>query len=132
MIPTGGELINTPVEDVEQPSRTYRLDFNKNRIVGMIDGLDAIKQAVYKIMQTERFKYLIYSFAYGHELKTLIGSNPAFVKSEVTRMLQEAFIQDNRITGIEDVQVTHENENMTVDFTVVTQYRAFQVSQEVN
>jgi phage baseplate assembly protein W len=132
MIPEGGELINTPIEDVEQPSRTYRLDLKRNQIVGTLDDLDAVRQAVFKILQTERFEHVIYSFDYGHELKTLIGSNPTFLKSEVTRMLREAFIQDSRITGIENVQITNENENIIVEFIVVTQYGSFQATQEVN
>jgi phage baseplate assembly protein W len=132
MIPSGGELINAPVEDVEQPSRTYRLDLKRNQIVGQTDDLDAIRQAVYKMLQTERFRHPIYSFDYGHELKTLIGSNPTFMKSEVKRMLREAFMRDSRITSIEKVQITHENEDMIVEFTVVTQYGSFQATQEVN
>jgi phage baseplate assembly protein W len=132
MIPTGGELINTPVEDVEQPSRTYRLDLKRNQIVGTVNDLEAVRQAVFKILQTERFQHLIYSFDYGHDLKTLIGSNPTFVKSEVKRMLREAFIQDSRITGIEKVQITNENENLIVEFTVVSKYGSFQATQEVN
>lgn len=132
MIPTGGKLINTPVENIEQPSRTYRLDLKRNQIVGTVDDLDAVRQSVFKILQTERYRHVIYSFDYGHELKTLIGSNPTFVKSEVTRMLQEAFMQDSRITNIEKVQITNEDENMIVEFTVVTQYGSFQATQEVN
>src|SRR5690606_27931875 len=68
MIPTGGTIADAATAEVRQPSRTYKLEFARGRVAGMTDGLDAIKQAVYKILQTDRFRYEIYSFDYGHEL----------------------------------------------------------------
>ena len=40
-----------------QPNRTYSLVTG-----GVIDGLDAVKQAIYCILNTERYEYLIYSW----------------------------------------------------------------------
>ena len=36
-------------EEAEQTSRTYRIDFENGCIDGMIDGLEAVKQAITKI-----------------------------------------------------------------------------------
>lgn len=38
------------LQTVEQPTRTWRLDFQRGKVVGMIDGLDAIRQAVVKVL----------------------------------------------------------------------------------
>src|SRR5690606_42159936 len=67
------------VEEEQQPSLTYAIDFEKGRIRGMIDELEAVKQAVFLILQTERYRYLIYSDDYGSELEGLIGRDPLFV-----------------------------------------------------
>lgn len=34
-----------------------------------------MKQAIYKILQTERFEYLIYSWNYGIELNAVVGKS---------------------------------------------------------
>ena len=40
----------TKLEYTEQPTRTYRLDMEAGRILGMTDGLEAMRQAVLKIL----------------------------------------------------------------------------------
>ena len=55
-------------EDAEQETRTYRIDFENGCISGMIDGLEAVKQAITKILLTERYKNLAYSDDYGCEV----------------------------------------------------------------
>lgn len=129
MIPQGS-TINAPIEEVEQPSLTWKLDFEKGKVTRVIDNLEAIKQAVFKILQTDRFNYLIYSFNYGNELESLIGQSPLFVQSEFTRMITEALTQDDRITGIENMQIDIEGDRMLARFIVVTQYGSFE--QEVS
>jgi hypothetical protein len=131
MIPTGSTLRNAQVQAVQQPSRTWRLDLEQGRVTGMIDNLDAVKQAVLKILQTERFRYLIYSFNYGHELNGLVGVSPLFVQSEAARIIQEALLPDDRIRGVENVSVEINGDSMLIEFTVITQYGTFQMSQGV-
>lgn len=130
MIPVGGTRMDIAAEAVRQPSRTYSLHMQKGRIVGMTDGLDAVKQAVYKILRTERFRHEIYSFAYGHELGSLLGGHPQYVRSEVARMIQEALLQDDRITGIRNMKVQVTGDQLTASFEVATLFGAFR--QEVS
>lgn len=132
MIPEGGMILETPTEEVQQPSLTYKLDLVNGRISGMVDGLEAIKQAVFLILQSERFRHLIYSFNYGHELKTLIGGNPLFVQSETSRLLWDALQQDDRIRRIENVSSTLDGDALTISFTVVSVEGTFDVTEEVN
>lgn len=62
-------LIPIPIETVtdseEQPSLTYRLDLDAGRIVGKVDNLEAVNQAIRKAIITPRFKCLIYDNQYG-------------------------------------------------------------------
>jgi len=131
MIPTGGQINNEQLEEVTQPSYTYKLDRNTRRVSGMVDGQDAVKQAVFKILQTVRYRHEIYSFDYGHELESLIGTNPLFVEAEVRRMLDEALLQDERIRKIADLKVEVTGDAITAVFTVVTDTGAFEFTREV-
>lgn len=128
MIPQGGSLqANQNIE--QQPSYTYRVDFATNRISRHSDGLEAIKQAVFKILQTERFQHLIYTSNYGVELNSLVGKSRPFVQSEIKRRIKEALLQDDRIIAIEGMLVTFNGDQALVEFVVVTQYGSFR--QEV-
>ena len=53
-------FIPIPVTEVteaqEKPSLTYKLDLDKGRIVGTVDGLEAVNQAIRKAIITPRFK----------------------------------------------------------------------------
>lgn len=123
---------NEPVQEIEQPSRTWKIDFNKKRIVGMTDGLDAIKQTVFCILRTERFRYLILSFDYGNELHSVIGLSPLFVESEIARMIREALMQDDRITDAQNFSMERNGDSLKVNFTVITNVGSFDEGVEVN
>lgn len=131
MIPTGGSVINAPVEAQNQPSLTWKLDLENKRITQMIDGLEAVKQAAFIILETERFQYLIYSFDFGSELEGLIGKSPLFVQSEIRRLIKEALLQDDRITDVRDVNFQTNGDSMLVEFTVVSVFGNFTMTREV-
>lgn len=119
------------LEEEQQPSLTYGIDFEKGRIIGMIDGLEAVKQAVFLILQTERYRYLIYSDDYGSELEGLIGRNPLFVQSELKRRIREALMQDDRIEDVTNFNIRFDGDSALVRFTVVSIFGNFEAEQEV-
>lgn len=88
-----------------EPSKTWRIDWHNNRIVGMIDGKEAVEQAIRVIIQTVRFWFVIYSWNFGFESDALIGKSEAVLRSEVRRLLTEALTQDERILSVENVNV---------------------------
>ena len=55
MIPVVDDELLT-LEDETQPSLTYALDAENGRIRGKVDGLEAVKQAVYLVLSTERLR----------------------------------------------------------------------------
>ena len=132
MIPTGGSIPHGTIQYVQRPSLTWRIDPIKGRITGRLDGLESVQQAAAKILQTQRFCHVIYTPNYGSELNQLIGMNPAFVKSEAARMLEEALTQDDRITGVENVQITAAGDSLLIEFMVVSTYGRFTMTQEVS
>lgn len=122
----------TSVGTTEEPGLTYRMDLDRKRISGSIAGLEAVQQAVVKILQTDRYEHLIYSFNYGTEWRLVLGQDRLFVRPEIRRILTEALLQDDRIIGIEDMEILFGGDNLTVEFTVVTQYGNFQMRKEMN
>lgn len=131
MIPAGGSILNAPVEEQQQPSLTWKLDLENKRITQMIDGLEAVKQAVFVILETERFQYLIYSFDFGSELQGLIGKSPLFVQSEIRRLIKEALLQDDRISDVQNITFQTQGDSMLVEFTVVSVFGNFTMTKEV-
>ena len=59
-------------------------------------------QAVMKILNTERYAYVIYSSEYGVELERLIGADFDFVMSDLKRTITEAILADDRMISITD------------------------------
>src|SRR5690606_10014182 len=120
-----------PITEEIQPSLTFGIDFEKGRIIGMIDGLEAVKQAVFIILQTERYRYLIFSPDFGSELQGLIGRDPLFVQSELKRRIREALMQDDRIEDVTNFNIQFNGDSALVRFTVVSIFGNFEAEQEV-
>ena len=96
------EAREAEVEYVEQPSKTWRLDLEHNRVVKEIDGLEAVVQSAYMALQTDRYTYPIFSWQYGSELHTLIGKERDYALSEAKRMIADALLPDTRIQEVRD------------------------------
>lgn len=118
MIPDGVLPSDVVFFEQVESSKTYALDFDTGRIRGMVDGLDALRQAAFKIMQTERFQFVIYSATYGSEFETLIGKDRAFVEAEIARRIEEALLEDERFLAVEDVSLTFQADEVLVTFVV--------------
>lgn len=123
MIPIGGSL--EAVEEVQETSRTYGVDFSAGRSIGYIDGLEAVKQAVYKILQTDRFMHLIYDANYGSEIAGLQGRDQGYIRSEIERRIRESLLADDRITEIENMEISITGDEALVTFTVVSAFGDF-------
>lgn len=91
-----------------------------SRVVGYTDGLDAVIQAIYLILSTERYKYNIYSWDYGVELIDLFGKPMPYVMSELPRRITEALTQDNRIDNVTNFEFEQKGKQLHTTFTVVT------------
>lgn len=119
MIPSIDVLTEEITEEV-YPTKTYKIVFDKDRINGYTDELDAIMQAIYLILSTERYQYIIYSWDYGVELVDLIGQPMPYVMSEIPRRITEALTQDDRIDDVVDFEFEQNGKKLHVTFTVVS------------
>ncbi len=125
------ELANTFVR-LSLPSKTYRFDREKNRIYGYCDGVEAVKQAVYKALLTERYAWVIYSWNYGSELNGLFGKQMTTVYPEVKRRIEEALLQDDRIKNVKDFSFEKTRNTLHVTFTVESTVGIFESEVNLN
>lgn len=120
MIPSVNDGLKQDFEIEKQPTRTYKMNLVDMKITGFVDGPAAMKQAIYKILNTERYNCLIYSWNYGAELADLFGEPLPFVYPEIKRRVTEALIQDERITSVDGFTFTSKKGEVFVQFTVYT------------
>lgn len=110
-------------------SRTYQL--SDTRIEGFVVELEALKQAIYKVLSTEKYEYPIYSFDYGIAWKELIGEEAAYVRAEMKRMIEEALQQDDRILEIDGFTFEFYEDVCKCTFEVQSIYGNIEIEKEV-
>ncbi len=102
MIPSTVGTLTQNFKIVKQPGLTYRMDLEGGSVRGHVDGREAVKQAIFRILQTERYQYLIYPWWYGIETIDLYGEPVGWVCAELERRISEALLMDDRITEVTD------------------------------
>ena len=113
-----------------QPNLTYRI--GENTVNGKIsDSLEAVKQAVKCILETERYSNPIYSDDYGIELEQYLGKDYGYLVADIETTLNDALKQDDRIKNvIVDNIEKMELDSVKVEFTVYTIYG--NIKEELN
>ena len=89
----------------EQPSKTYRIDIEKEIIEGTCDEIV--------------------------EIKNLIGEKSTYVIPELERVIKEALIQDDRIEDVTDFEFTQNKNIFNAKFKVITKFNDIEVEKEV-
>lgn len=137
MMPVSTE-VETPIQDFEAisekdlPSHTYKMRLEKLRVLGYANQIEAMKQAIFKIVNTERHLYnKVYGDNYGIELQDLYGMPMTFVIPEVQRRITEALTWDERITEVKDFTFEKNKKALLVGFTAVTIFGNVESSVEV-
>lgn len=112
---------NQNVYSYRQPGLTY--GYNEENIAGKVDGQDAVKQAIHKMLLTERYGDAIYGEDYGVELEQYIGKGYGYLVAGIEDTLKDALLQDDRITDINVTEVKDlGNGEASITFTASTIY----------
>ena len=122
MIPKTQSDIKNDFEFVTQPELTFRLDPEPMTIRDKISGINALRQAVYLILNIERYDWLIYSWNYGVELRG----------PEIERRVREALTQDDRITAVDNFEFEIGRRKIGVTFRVTSIFGSFTAGKEVS
>ena len=133
MIPLSGTNINGNIIVEKQPSLSYKMRLEKERIERNVDGIEAVKQMIYKTLMTDRYRFEIYDWNYGVELDDLLGKPKEFVKAELPRRIEDALIIDDRVEEVTDFEFTDiDKTTLAVKFTVKTIFGNVEAEKEVS
>ena len=133
MIPLSGTNINGNIVVEKQPSLSYKMRLEKERIERNVDGIEAVKQMIYKTLMTDRYRFEIYDWNYGVELDDLLGKPKEFVKAELPRRIEDALIIDDRVEEVTDFEFTDiDKTTLEVKFMVKTIFGNVEAEKEVS
>lgn len=133
MVPSTVDLLDKALDIKEQPSLTYKMQMADGQIRGYTDGLEAVRQAIYKIIMTERYQYIIYSWDHGVELQDLFGEPVTYVCPELERRISEALLWDDRIEDVDDFRFDFPQKGIVhVSFTAHTIFGDVRAEREVD
>lgn len=120
LLPEEFNNISIASSQAPMPSKTYRMNIEEETVAGIItEDLEAVRQAVYKILNTERYKHVIYSSDYGVELADLFGKPMPYVIPEIPRRIEEALLVDDRITKVDSFDLQYDKKGNVNCYFVV-------------
>ena len=90
----------------------------------VVEGREALKVWIWRALRTPRFRYEIYTWAYGSEFESLLGQaySDSVKTAEAPRYLRECLLVNPYITEVRDVSVSFEAGRLTVEGTAATIY----------
>lgn len=127
------EIERATEEEIEPPmAREYAWDFEtwefklKGGKMYFVEGDEAIKIWLWKLFKTSRFRNLVFSWDYGHELEDLIGRGytDGLLTSEAERFVKEAveYNLSDYVLNLENVEVDFTDNRLPIYFTANTIY----------
>lgn len=137
LLPVIDEEVVAEFEYTQEPGHTYRMkvdqeDGTAGQIIGYIDGRDAVEQAVYKILNTERGEDEIYRGQYGVEIDDLFGKPIPYVIPEIDRRIKEALLMDDRIEAVGNFSFDIPRRGVLhVSFLVTSIYGDITINQDI-
>ena len=89
-----------------------------------VTGKEAVKVWIWNAIHTERYRYMIYSGAYGSEFHSLIGKayTPNLKTAEAPRYLRECLLVNPYITAVNNITVEFADARLTVQGAAETVY----------
>lgn len=128
------QLNNIDQETKTTLGKSFLFDFNtgdfvlKDGKLVEVEGIEALKIWIQKILKTEKFKFKIYETGetneYGVTLLDLInkGYPTYFVQAEIQREITEALLMNPEINDISNFIFARETRGLAVTFTVDSIY----------
>lgn len=133
MIPSDSAFLEEDFKIEDQPTKTYKMNRTNCTIRGYSDELEAVKQAIYKVLLTERYQHVMYSWDYGIETLDLYGQPIEYVCPELERRITEALTWDDRIRSVDNFEFSIPQKDLIhVTFTVHTIFGDTEAEKEVN
>jgi phage baseplate assembly protein W len=132
MFPEIAQLEFKPQEPASPQNlgKSFLFDFKKGDFILRdgklveVEGIEALKVGVEKLLRTEKFKFKIYERddkqEYGVTIEDLIGSSlpKAFVESELKREISDALKKHPMIAGISNLSTLRDGSRLKISFQI--------------
>ena len=130
MIPQISSSAYQVIQYISYPSFTYKIV--GKQIAGNIDGIQAIVQTIYHILNTERYAYEIYGFNYGVEFDKYKGKSFEYLETTIENTLKGALLQDDRIEDIIITKIEKSDINSAcIVFDVITNLGRLEMNNNI-
>lgn len=115
-------------------TKTFVFDFTKGDFLTTdgklraVDGLEALKVRIEKVLKTEKFRFKVYETEtdeeYGATLLEYVNSGHPlqYIKAELEREISEVLMQDPDITSVDSFAFNRQKRTLVSSFTVRTIY----------
>ena len=120
------EYLEQEIEIVLQPSFTHKMLIEEERVKGYTDGEEAVKQFIYKCINTEKGIYPIYP-NFGVKKRDLFGKPKNYAFVVLTRRISDALMLDDRI---EDVYEFKYHEDWSQDLNLGMSFKVSLLGRE--
>lgn len=134
MLPVTSIVTNTneAVSNSRQTSDSYRMQIENERVRGTVTELEALAQACYKALNTERYRFVIYSWDYGIELNDLFGKPVSYVFAVLPDRIRDCLMQDDRVEGVDGFELSSNGGDVLCKFTVHSSFGDLDLEKAVN
>ncbi|MEG0416390.1 MAG: DUF2634 domain-containing protein [Erysipelothrix sp.] len=112
-------------------TKTFKIDFDKNKISGLVDDLDALKQSIKLYLSIPRFEHMIFTRNYGHDFKKCVGESNEYIFGVARRFVCDCLSTDDRIIDITNFELSTKNESLFIKFKVTSIYGDYIENWEV-
>lgn len=108
MIPKLRDQLARPLQPVRRPSLVWAYinvvgsdEAEETRLDGLVDNTEALRQAIWHIVHTERYSYPgILENSEGIELEQFIGESFLYFRAKVYQVFSDAILRDDRVRSI--------------------------------
>ena len=105
--------------------KEYGMNFSTEQLTGQIvEGKEAIKVWIWCCLQTQRFRYPIYSWDYGADMEQYIGRavSREFLQTDCEDEIRSAMLVNPYISDITDFNVERKNDQIHISFRTATDF----------
>ena len=118
-------FIDEPLEEqiLDEVPTEYEIDFETGQLTGRkVKGKEALKVWIWLCLQTQRFKWPIYTWDYGIDIEQYVGQavTEEFVELDLEGEIREALTINPHISDVVDFKASIQGSKITVRFTAVT------------
>jgi len=113
-------------------------DFDNNKPIlnngdfVIVEGLEAVKSWAFRALQTQRAKYLAFTWDYGVDLESFVGKVLDIKeKIDITTEITECLIQNKYITNVTDFNFKTDKRKVFISFRIITEYGDFEREVEI-